>query len=114
MARHRNQCLQNQRLQSVKEGNAGKKMLERTTKFTGQRYEKGMLWSEPELQLSLGSALLIRATIPKKPEFFFFKKSMYQQSVDTHMEKGFVKYTSAKKALLRKIRICYTIHCSTQ
>ena len=48
------------------------KMLESTTKFTGERYEVGMLWSKTraksteQLQLSFGSALVTGAKIPKR------------------------------------------------
>ena len=48
---HKNQCFQNQRCQSAKEGTQAQKMLESTTKSTGERYEVGMLWSEPEPNL---------------------------------------------------------------
>ena len=36
-------CFQNQRCQSDKERTSGKNMLESTMKFTGERYEVGML-----------------------------------------------------------------------
>ena len=58
------------------------KKLESTTMFTGERYEKGMLWSEPteQLQLSHGSALLTGAKIAKgpKPEEFVSTVNRYR------------------------------------
>ena len=52
-----------------------------------------MLWSEPGQNLpnnyssALGPALLTGAKIPKDPNL----ESLYQQSIDTDVEKGFVK-----------------------
>ena len=48
------------------------KFLENTTKFTGERYEVGMLRSQPEpkqLRLSPWSALLTGTKIPTRPKF---------------------------------------------
>ena len=48
-------------------------MLESTTKFTGERYELGMLWSEPESNLTnnyssaLGQHYSLDRKIPKGP-----------------------------------------------
>ena len=83
------------------------KMLESTTKFTGERYEVGMLWSEPEPNLpnnhssALGLLFSLKRRFQKDPNL----KSLYQQSIDTDVEKKFVKIlgefkvkgTSAKK-----------------
>ena len=58
-------------------------------KIKGQRYEVGMLWSEQQLKISLGSALLIGAKIAKetKPE----KLVSIASSKDTYLEIGFLK-----------------------
>ena len=78
--------------QSKKELQA-QKMLEITTKFTGERYEKGMLWSEPEPNLpnnyssALGQLHSLERRFQRDPNL----KSLYQQSIDTDVEKGFVK-----------------------
>ena len=78
--------------QSKKELQA-QKMLECTTKFTGERYEVGMLWSEPEPNLpnnyssALGQLFSLERRFQKDPNL----KSLYQQSIDTDVEKGFVK-----------------------
>ena len=71
--------------QSKKEMQA-QKMLDSTTKFTDERYEVGMLWSEPEpnlpnnYRLAPGSALLTGAKIPKgpKPEEFVSTVNRYR------------------------------------
>ena len=68
-------------------------MLESTTKFTGERYEVGMLWSEPEPNLpnnynsALGQLHSLERRFQRDPNH----KSLYQQSIDTDVEKGFVK-----------------------
>ena len=65
-------------------------MLESTTKFTGERYEVGMLWSEPEPNLpnSYSSAL---------GQLYSNLKNLYQQSIDTDVEKRFVKILDESK-----------------
>ena len=78
--------------QSKKELQA-QKMLESTTKFTGERYEVGMLWSEPEPNLpnnyssALGQLYSLERRFQKDPNL----KNLYQQSIDTDVEKRFVK-----------------------
>ena len=78
--------------QSKKELQA-QKMLESTTKFTGERYEVGMLWSEPEPNLpnnyssALGQLYSLERKFQREPNL----KNLYQQSIDTDVEKGFVK-----------------------
>ena len=78
--------------QSKKELQA-QKMLESTTKFTGERYEVGMLWSEPEPNLpnnyssALGQLYSLERRFQRDPNL----KSLYQQSIDTDIEKRFVK-----------------------
>ena len=78
--------------QSKKEQQA-QKFLESTTKFTGERYEVGMLWSEPEPNLpnnygsALGQLYSLERRIQRDPNL----KELYQQSIDTDVEKGFVK-----------------------
>ena len=68
------------------------KMLESTTKFTGERYEVGMLWSEPGPKVpnnynsALGQLYSVERRFQKVPNL----KSLYQQSIDTDLEKGFV------------------------
>ena len=79
--------------QSKKELQA-QKMLESTTKFTGEQYEKGMLWTsakpeEPEPNLTnnyssaLGQLYSLDRRFQKDPNL----KSLYQQSLDTDVEK---------------------------
>ena len=78
--------------QSKKELQA-QKMLENTTKFTGERYEVGMLWSEPEPNLpnNYSSALGQLYSLERRFQIDPKLKSLYQQSIDTYVEKGFVK-----------------------
>ena len=77
--------------QSKKELQA-QKMLESTTKFTGGRNEVGMLWSEPEPDLpnnyssALGQLYSQERRFRRDPNL----KNLYQQSIDTDVEKGFV------------------------
>ena len=84
--------------QSKKEQQA-RKFLESTTKFTSERYEVGMLWSEPELNLpnkygsALGHIYSLEQRLQKDPNL----KEMYQQSIDADVEKGFVKILSKSK-----------------
>ena len=78
--------------QSKKELQA-QKMLESTAKFTGERYEVRMLWSEPEQNLpnnyssALGQLYSLERRFQRDPNL----KNLYQQSIDTDVEKGFVK-----------------------
>ena len=78
--------------QSKKELQA-RKMLKSTTKFTGKRYEVGMLWSEPEPILpnncssALGQVYSLERRFQRDPNL----KSLYQQSIDTDVEKRFAK-----------------------
>ena len=74
--------------QSKKELQA-QKMLESTIMFTGERYELGILWSEPEPNLpnnyssALGQLYSLERQFQRDPNL----KSLYQQSVDTDVEK---------------------------
>ena len=78
--------------QSKKELQAQKR-LESTTKFTGERYEVGRLWSEPEPNLPnnyrspLGQLYSLERRFQRDPNL----KSLYQQSIKTDVEKEFVK-----------------------
>ena len=78
--------------QSKKELQA-QKMLESTMKFTVERYEVGMLWSEPEPNLpnnyssALGQLYSLERRFQRDPNL----KSLYQQSIYTDEEKGFEK-----------------------
>ena len=78
--------------QSKKELQA-QKMLESTTKFTGERYKVEMLWSELEPNLpknyssALGQLYPLERRFQRDPNL----KSLYQQSIDTDVEKGIVK-----------------------
>ena len=78
--------------QSKKEQQA-QKFLESTTKFTGERYEVGMLWNEPEPSLpnNYGSALGELYSLERRFQRDPNLKELYQQSIDTDVEKGFVK-----------------------
>ena len=83
---HRNICLQNQRCQSVKEGTAGTK----DARVYDEVYKQvGMLWSEPEPNLpnnyrsALGQLFSLERRFQKDPNL----KSLYQQSIDTDVEK---------------------------
>ena len=68
-------------------------MLESAMKFTGERYEVGMLWSEPEPNLpnnyssAFGQLYSLERRFQREPNL----KSSYQHSIDTDVEKGFVK-----------------------
>ena len=81
--------------QSRKELQA-QKMLESATKLTGERFEVGMLWSEPEPNLPnnygsfLGQLHSLERMFQRDPNL----KSLYQQSIDADNEKGFVKNLS--------------------
>ena len=78
--------------QSKKEQQA-QKFLESPTNFTGERYEVGMLWSEPEPNLpnnyssALGQIHSLEGRLQRDPKL----KELYQQSIDTDVERGFVK-----------------------
>ena len=78
--------------QSKKEQPA-QKFVESTTKFTGQRYEVGKLWCETEPNLpnnyglALGQLYSLERRFQRDPNI----KEMYQQSIDTDVEKGVVK-----------------------
>ena len=78
--------------QSKKEQQA-QQFLESTTKFTSERYEVGMLWNEPEPNLpnnyssALGRLYSLERIFQRDPKL----KELYQQSIDTDVEKGFVK-----------------------
>ena len=78
--------------QSKKEQQA-QNFSENTSKFAGERYEMGMLWIEPEPNFSknYGSALGQLYPLEKKFQRDPKIKELYQQSIDTDFEKGFVK-----------------------
>ena len=69
------------------------KFFESTTKFTCERYEVGTLWSEPEPNLpnnygsALGEVYSLERRFRRDPKF----KKLYQRSIDTDVEKGFLK-----------------------
>ena len=69
------------------------KLLESKTKFTVERYEVGMLWSEPEpnLQNNYGSALGQLYSLERRLQKYPNLKEMYQQPNDADVEKRFVK-----------------------
>ena len=69
------------------------KMLESPTKFTGERYNLGMLWSEPEPNLpnNYSSALGLLYSLERRFQRDPNLKSLYQQSIDTYVENGLVK-----------------------
>ena len=70
--------------QSKKEQQA-QKFLESTTKFTGERYE------EPNLPNNYSSALCQLYPLERRFQRDPNLKELYQQSIDTDVEKGFVK-----------------------
>ena len=76
-----------------KEEQQAQKFLESTTNFTGERYVVGMLWSEPEPNLpnNYGSALGQLYSLERRFQRDPNLKELYQQSIDTDIEKGFVK-----------------------
>ena len=65
------------------------KMLESTMKFTGERYEVGVLWSEPEQNLpnnyssALGQLYSLERRFQRNPNL----RNLYQQSIDTDVKK---------------------------
>ena len=69
------------------------KMLESTTKFTGERPELGMMWDEPEPNLpnNYSSVLGQLHSLVQRFQGDPSLKSLYQQAIDTDVEKGFVK-----------------------
>ena len=75
------------------------KMLESTTKFTGEQHEVGMLWSEPEpnqpnnYNSALGQLYSLERKFQRDPNL----KSLYQQSIDTDKEQRFVKILEASE-----------------
>ena len=75
------------------------KMLESTTMFTSERYEEGMLWSEPEQNLpnNFSSALGQLCSLERRFQLDPNLKRFYQQSIDTDVEKGFVKILDESK-----------------
>ena len=78
--------------QSKKERQA-QKMLESMTTFTGEQYKLRMLWSEPEPNLpnNYSSALSQLYSLEQRFQRGPNLKSLYQQSIDIDVEKGFVK-----------------------
>ena len=91
--------------QSKKEQEA-QKFLESTAKFTGELYEVGLLCSEPEHNLpsNYGSALGQLYSLERRFQRDPNLKEMYQQTIETHVEKGFVRIlnTSEVKGTFRK------------
>ena len=69
------------------------KMLESLTKFTGERYEVGMWWSElePNLPNNYSSALGQLYSLKRRFQRYQNLKRLYQQSTDTDVETGFLK-----------------------
>ena len=84
--------------QSKKELQA-QKMLESSKKFTGERYEVGILWSEPEPNLpnNYSSALGQLYSLDRRFQWEPNLKSLHQQSIETDVEKGFVKILDESK-----------------
>ena len=72
-------------------------MLESTTVSTGERYEMGMLWSDPEPSLQNSSALGQLHSLERRFQTNSNLKSLYQQSIDTNVEKESVKIIDASK-----------------
>ena len=68
-------------------------------KFTGERYEVGIFWTEPEKNLpnnyisALGLLYSQEQRLQREPNL----KSLYRQSIDTYLEKGFVKISNQSK-----------------
>ena len=95
-----------------------KKMLESTTKFKGELYELGMLWSEPQPNLpnNYSSALSQLFSLERRLQADPNLKSLHQQLIDTGVEKGFVKILDEfevveEKVHLRKNGICHITPC---
>ena len=78
--------------QSKKELHA-QKTLESMTKFTGERYEVGMLWSEPKPNLpnKYSSALGQLYSLERRFQRYPSLKSLYPQSIETDVKKGIRK-----------------------
>ena len=80
-------------LSQIKKEQQAQKLLESTTNFTGERYEVGMLWSEPEPNLpnnyssAFGQFYSLERRFQRDPKL----EQLYQQSIDTDIENGFVK-----------------------
>ena len=93
----RNPCFQNRCLQSLKKRNCKhktQKMQEILKKFTGEQYELGMRWSEPEPNLSnnYSSALCQLNSLEQSFQRYQNLKRLHQQStVETDVEKWFLK-----------------------
>ena len=93
-------------------------MLESTTKITGKRYEVGMVWSEPEPNLpnnyssALGQLYSLERRFQRDPNL----KNLYQQSIDTHVEKGFVKILDESEGSERHLRerMVFATPCSAK
>ena len=93
--------------QSKKELQA-QKMLESTMKFAGERYEVGIVWSDSEPNLpnnyssDLGQLYSMVQRFQRDPNL----KSLYQQPIETNVERGFVKILdeSENKGTFRKER----------
>ena len=68
-------------------------MLQKSTVFTGERYEVGVLWSEPDpkLPVNYSAALGQLYSLERRFQRDLELKVMYQQTIDTDVEKGFVK-----------------------
>ena len=88
------------------------KMLESTTKFTGERYEVGMLWSETDPNLpnnyssALGQLYSLERRFQRDPNLM----NLYQQSTDTDLEKGFVKILAESNLKSTFGKDCYLPH----
>ena len=76
----------------AKKEHEAEQMLQKSTVFTGERYQVGVLWSEPDPKLpvnysaALGQLYSLERRFQRDPEL----KLMYQQTIDTDVEKGFV------------------------
>ena len=97
LAEHRNLCFQNQRRQSVKDGTSGRKHAREYNK--GKKHEVGMLWSEPERSLPKNCSSALSRLYSQERRFQRDPiLSLYQQSIDTNVEKRFVKILDECKA----------------
>ena len=87
-------------------------MSESTTKLTGEPYEVGMLLSEPESYMpnnyssTLAQFYSLERGFQRDPN----PKGLYQQSIDTDVEKGFVKILVEPKlkGTFEKDGFCHT------
>ena len=68
-------------------------LLESLKNFAGERYEMGMRWSEPEPNLpnNYSWALGQLNSLERRFQRYQNLKRLYQQSIDTDVEKGFLK-----------------------